>query len=180
MVWLTVVLMFLLGAAPAAGVALGFHLLCPGKDIFDFFTKNMRGSFFAGFLTIGGFMLSLKTFVLVKMKEGLYDSKPYKDRNERLQRFGHSESLYTPLKRLSHLLFSSILAALLTSALQLTLGLVPRWWSAMVCAGFAGGTIVMLVFSLLQIKANLDEWFRSLDEAHEAERTEQRKQNVSP
>ncbi|ABC83391.1 hypothetical protein [Anaeromyxobacter dehalogenans] len=169
-VWVFVFGVFAVGALPAAVAAWWFHhaLPAPGSGqvdpVFEFFTKNMRGSFFAGFLTIGGFMLSLKTFVLVKMKEGLYDSAAYKEHAERARAFGHTESHYAPLRRLSHLLFFSILAALVTSALQLTVGLIPRWWAAAACLSFAGGTIVLLLVSLLQIKQNLDVWFTSLDE----------------
>jgi hypothetical protein len=162
MVGLALVVVFVAGAAPAFGAAYAAHHLWGG--VFDFFKTNMRGSFFAGFLTIGGFMLSLKTFVLVKMKEGLYASDEYKKRQSSMCDLGSRDSLYAPLKRLSHLLFFSILAALVTSALQLTLGLWSEWWAAGVCVAAAGGTLAMLVFSLISIKTNLDAWFDCLDE----------------
>lgn len=180
MVWLAAIGTFLLGALPVAAATYAVHHFRPDSppdwSLFKFFTANMRGSFFAGFLTIGGFMLSLKTFVLVKMKEGLYDSDAYRKRAAKMRRLGSEQPLYAPLKRLSHLLFSSILAALLTSAMQLTVGLFDRWWTATVCLSAAAGTVVMLVVSLFQIKANLDSWFAALDEEHEAEVAEQQRE----
>lgn len=161
-VGLTLFVVFVSGAAPALGATYAAHHLWGG--VFDFFKANMRGSFFTGFLTIGGFMLSLKTFVLVKMKEGLYASDEYKKRQAAMCECGSRDSLYAPLKRLSHLLFFSIFAALVSSALQLTLGLWPHWWSAALCLAAAGGTIAMLIFSLINIKTNLDAWFDCLDE----------------
>jgi hypothetical protein len=155
---------FLLGAVPAFAAAWLLQRFW-GVDVFAFYSASMRGSFFAGFLTIGGFMLSLKTFVLVKMKEGLYDSVAYRQMAEEMRGVGYREDIYAPLRRLSDLLFFAILSALITSALQLTLGLWRAWWSAAVCGGFAGGTLLLLLFSLVQIKRNLNTWFESLDRA---------------
>jgi hypothetical protein len=153
---------FLAGGLVAFAIALIAHVL--GGDVFGFFKQNMRASFFAGFLTIGGFMLTLKTFVLVKMKEGLYSSKAYLRLARDMRALGSPRSLYEPLRELSHLLFFSILSALATSALQLTVGLAPFWWAAAICVTFAGGTLTLLVFSLVQMKGNLDAWFDCLDE----------------
>jgi hypothetical protein len=44
-----------------------------------FYGENIRGSLFTGFLTLGGFLLSLKTFIIVKMKENVYDDERYID-----------------------------------------------------------------------------------------------------
>jgi hypothetical protein len=163
MAWIAMVGTFLAGAVVAFAAVCGFHFGY-GTEIFEFFSKNMRSSFFSGFLTIGGFMLSLKTFVLVKMKEGLYGSEHYVSRVEQARKLGGEDSLYAPLKRLSDLLFLSILAALTTAGMQLSVGLIPRWWSAGLCLAWAAGTIALLLFSLFQIKSNLDAWFASLDQ----------------
>ncbi|WP_147468477.1 hypothetical protein [Corallococcus interemptor] len=134
-------------------------------DVYDFYSKNMRGSLFSGFLTLGGFLLSLKTFVVVKMKEGLYDNKAYRTRHKRRQTLLKTD-LYNPLINLSHLLYYSILACIATSVSQLTLGLFPRWWSAAGCASLATFAVVLLAMSLREIKGNLDTWFECLEEEY--------------
>lgn len=164
---------FLASAAVVFGVVYWYQYRhSPPVDVFDFYSKNMRSSLFSGFLTIGGFMLSLKTFVLVKMKEGLYGTEAYVIRVEKARKLGSEDSLYAPLKRLSHLLFASILAALTTAAFQLSLGLHQSWWSAGVCLSFATGTISLLLLSLLNMKRNLDTWFDSMDKDHERKRAD--------
>ena len=43
-------------------------------NVTEFFDKNLRASLFAGFLTMGGFLLSLKTGIVIKIKESVYDN----------------------------------------------------------------------------------------------------------
>ncbi|MBT0959869.1 hypothetical protein [Denitromonas iodatirespirans] len=42
-----------------------------------YYVENIRGHLFAGFLALGGFLLSLKTFIVVTMKENVYDDEKY-------------------------------------------------------------------------------------------------------
>ena len=39
-------------------------------ELVQFYVQNLRSSLFAGFLTLGGFLFSAKTFIVIKMKEG--------------------------------------------------------------------------------------------------------------
>lgn len=48
------------------------------SELVLFYEKHLRGNLFAGFLTVGGFLLSLKTFILIKLKENVYDHKEYR------------------------------------------------------------------------------------------------------
>src|SRR5262245_31540304 len=53
-----------------------------GQRFADFYARNLRGSLFTGFLTLSGFLLSAKTFIVVKMKESLYEQDFYTRRLE--------------------------------------------------------------------------------------------------
>ena len=57
-----------------------FIWLSPGttRRIYDFYASNLRGSFFTGFLALGGFLMSAKTFIIVNMKKEVYDSAAIK------------------------------------------------------------------------------------------------------
>ena len=44
-------------------------------ELHVYFAEHLRGSLFSGFLTLGGFLLSLQMFIVVKIKEDLYDSR---------------------------------------------------------------------------------------------------------
>ena len=135
------------------------------EKLTKFYEKNIRGHLFAGFLALGGFLLSLKTFIVVSMKENVYDNKRYKDNWERQLKIDPGLKLYSPLKELSDLLFYAILSVIVTAILQMTLGLYPHWIASLLCLGSAVYAILLLLKSLFLIKKNLDVWFSYLEPA---------------
>ncbi len=156
----------------ASGVG-GAWLLCRYTciNIVDVYASAMRTSLFSGFLALGGFLFSLKTFIVIKMKEGLYDNPNYQRRAQTrnaLRGTSFQEAslsgLYRPLRALTGLLFAAISMALMTATSQLTLGLVKTWWAAGACIGLAVGTLLLLVFVLWTIRGNLTLWFDALDD----------------
>lgn len=155
--------MFIMAAVIAlAFVAILYVSFCySGKnfqDLIEAYQVNLRGNFFTGFLTIGSFLLSLKTFIVVKLKEGVYDSKSYRQRFKE-QTVGQDDAdIYAPLKNISHLLFGTILAAITTAVLHVTLGLVDYWWALLICVFFVVFSIILLIISLILIKQNIITW----------------------
>ena len=155
-----VVLSLLLGLAAAGLVYFFSSDLC---QIADFYAKNIRASLFTGFLTVGSFLLSLKVFIVVKFKENIFDSSAYKDQLEDKRKLNPDLSHYGPVKRLSRLLFFSIVSAIAASAAQLSIGLIPTWQATLFCvfiATFAGS---MLICTLWLIRQILDEWLNYLE-----------------
>ena len=146
-----------------------WHPYCAAITGFgDFYATNLRASFFAGFLTLGGFLLSLKTFIVVNMKKEVFDAPTYDAlwRNaKKLAKGGRLESKYAPLRDLTFILFAAILSCVATAVLQVTVGLFATWWAAMICLWAAAISISMLVWSLILIRANLNAMFDALDKA---------------
>lgn len=151
----------------AAGIGVG-ALVCllafVGKDVCDFYAKNLRASLFSGFLSLGGFLLSLKTFVVVKVKEGLYDHARYRERVMTRQRLNKNLSFYGPVRRLSRLLFAAVCMAIATAIAQLTLGLINHWSAVALGLGLVAATLTVLLETLFVIRANLNDWFDFLEE----------------
>jgi len=141
------------------------YLVC---DFHGFYAKNMRGSLFAGFLTLGSFLLALKTGIVIKIKEGLYDKESYQKLfNERREIFKNEKNtLYGPLRRLSKLLSLSVLSALITAILQLSIGLYPHWITASICISMAVFAISILLVSFYFIQVNLSDWFNHIESDH--------------
>jgi hypothetical protein len=136
-------------------------------DAFEGFGKyyadNIRGHFFAGFLALGGFLLSLKAFIVVTMKENVYDNNKYIE-NWLVQKKIKSElRLYAPLKQLSDFLYYAIFASILSAVLQMSLGLFEHWISSAIAVWSAIYAILLLAWCLILIKRNLDTWFTYLD-----------------
>lgn len=144
-------------------------LYCQKSNVFvTFFEENLRGHLFAGFLGLGGFLLSLKTFIVVTMKGNVYDTKEYKERWEKINEQIPSDSvaLYYPLNQLSDLLFYAIAASFITAIAQLSFGLSGLFAFSLLCIALAIGTLLLLMQSMVSIKRNLDQWFEGLNEAH--------------
>lgn len=157
---------YLIAAFFMCDTAKSNDFFCPEiKGLPEYYEKHIRGHLFAGFLALGGFLLSLKTFIVVNMKENLYDSQEYKENWEKQSKLhsGKELKLYTPLKELSDLLFYAILAAILSAILQMTLGLYSHWSTTLVCLGSAIYATTLLIESLRVIKRNLDTWFSYLE-----------------
>lgn len=145
------------------------YYLCPDLGLVpDYYAKNIRGSLFTGFLTVGSFLLSLKAFIVVKLKENIFDSDIYKERLKQQRKLNPNLTLYGPVKRLSQLIFLTICSALTASVSQLTIGLIQHWLATFFCIFVSMLAISMLVSTLLLIKSTLDEWLNYLEEANDS------------
>ena len=101
---------------------------------------------------------------MVKMKESVYDHDKYKERLEKGKILNPKMTHYGPLQRLSNMLFYSVLFSIITAALQLTIGLIPHWSVVLVCIFTSVSTIFLLIWSLLLIKQNMDDWFSFIEQ----------------
>ena len=131
--------------------------------IFDFYAQHIRGHLFGAFLGLGGFLLSLKTFIIVNMKENLYDNDIYKDHWKKNRQY-NDKSLYEPLKELSDMLYFAIFSCIVASISQMTLGFVQHDIFALLSLFLGIFATVLLISSLLIIKENLDIWFEHIDD----------------
>lgn len=137
-----------------------------GSVFSEFYAKNLRGSLFAGFLTLGGFLMSLKTFIVVNMKKEVFDKPEY----EKLWLSAKANNPHTagmrygPLRYLASTIFIAIVCCISTATAQLTLGLFPCFWTAVICLWAAAVAIGVIIRSLLLIRENLNRMFEFLDE----------------
>jgi len=136
-----------------------------GVDVATFYSEKMRASLFAGFLTLGSFLLALKTGIVIKIKEGVYDKPEYQKRILEMPELSGKITIYGPLRRLSRLLSISVMAALITSAAQLTIGLFNDWKASALCLSLAAFAISVLLASFVVIQINLGTWFDLMEES---------------
>ncbi|NAS95066.1 hypothetical protein CU664_13040 [Pseudomonas syringae pv. actinidifoliorum] len=127
----------------------------------NFYADKLRASLFTGFLTLGGFLMSLKTFIIVNMKKEVYDTQEYKIKWEidNANKNTDRSLLYSPLQDLSHMLYATILFSICTSTAQLTIGLFENFWTSVICLWLAGFTTILLLWCLKTIKENLEIMF---------------------
>lgn len=134
-----------------------------GVNLYDIYSEKLRMPLFTGFLTLGGFLLTLKTFVLIKLKEGLYDHEKYQELHAERKELNSEITYYGPLSRLGNFLIFSVLLALLTSFYQFTFGFIKCNIVAAIGLALAVTTAVLVLISWWNIRNNLNSWFKLLE-----------------
>ncbi|MFT4257477.1 MAG: hypothetical protein QM599_11030 [Pseudoxanthomonas sp.] len=132
----------------------------------DFYAKNLRGSLFTGFLTLGGFLMSLKAFIVVNMKKEVFDSDAYKKAWAEVKASGTKpyETKFQPLRDLSNVIFLAVAFCISSAVTQLTIGLLPNLFSGLFALTLACIAIGFVLRTLWLIKRNLKVLFDYMDE----------------
>ncbi|HVP83737.1 MAG TPA: hypothetical protein VMS78_03345 [Rhizomicrobium sp.] len=152
--------------AVSAGIAIiGFSELDTRSRtlVLNFFQEHLREPLFVGLLTVAAFLFSLQTFIVVTMKEHVYDTEAYADRVEQLKALNPKIKRYQPLDNFSYLLFLAILLCFLSAVLQFSIGLVDAPWAGFMSLFGAVWSIEMIFVSLFYLQRNLRSWFDILD-----------------
>ena len=140
--------------------------IIPYHDIYTPYKESLRGDLFSGLLTLAGFMLALKTFVILFLKDKLYDAENYIIIH--VKKMDHESdgeiNLYKGLKDLGNLLSLTIVTCLVAAVMQLAIGLSSCKWAIALCLSFATGGIGMVFYSWLMIHLNLHDFFESISQ----------------
>jgi hypothetical protein len=124
----------------------------------DTYVRTLRGSFFTGFITLGSLVTAAMNYTLTTLKAGIYDTTEYKAFSEKVKTYNSKFDPYAPLKRLGSALFAIIVASFFTSFAQVTIGLVPFNWAAIICIGSAIVTMFIVMIALLLMAFVLRDW----------------------
>jgi len=139
------------------------------SDLIKFYADNLRGSLFTGFLGLGGFLMSLKTFIIVNMKKEVYETDKYKEKwvdsikNSGFEKVGNR---YKPLRHLSEQIYWTIFSCISAAIAQLTIGLISNIIPVLICLALVFNAIVFLISTLRLIRGNLVTMFNHLDEVN--------------
>jgi len=124
------------------------------KKIYD---DKLRSDFFSGFLAVGAFLLSLKTFIVMTMKTNVYDTESYKETWENNKRLNSNiGTRYSGLRELNRSMFSAIFYSLVAAVFQVTLGLIESITLVFISFNLCAISIAYLSYCLFLVKRNLD------------------------
>ena len=130
-----------------------------GANFYEFYQKNLRGYLFSGFISVGSFLLSLHTFVIINMKDKLFSTEGYKEKfaiaNNISKNQIDEKALFRPLDRLSCFLNLSIWLSIITAISQFTLGLANYTPLSIICIWLAVLTLTFMLNSLILIRENI-------------------------
>jgi len=132
----------------------------------SYYASNLRGHFFAGYISLGAFLLTLKTFIIIGMKSYVYDDERYIklfEKKRKLNGGGHEkeDNIYAPLMQLSNMLYYAIVFSLVSAIAQVSLGLINSVWAAFICVWLVTFSTFLLFNCLRLIKQNIDVWLNS-------------------
>lgn len=133
--------------------------------LWDYYEKHIRGNLFAGLIAVGGFLMTGKTFILVTMKQNVFDDEEYIKNYKKLVKFDQSLKRYAPLIQLKDILYVSVYVTIIAAIVQLTIGLIPHWSMALFSLFVAILSIVLVIDSLNLIKRNLDYWLNDREDS---------------
>ncbi|WP_217513135.1 hypothetical protein [Vibrio metschnikovii] len=133
--------------------------------LWDYYEKHIRGNLFAGLIAVGGFLMTGKTFILVTMKQNVFDDAEYIKNYKKLVKFDQSLKRYAPLIQLKDILYVSVYMTIIAAIVQLTIGLIPHWSMALFSLFIAILSIVLVIDSLNLIKRNLDYWLNDREDS---------------
>lgn len=134
---------------------------------FNYYESKVRGYLFSGFISVGSFLLTLHTFVIVNLKDKLFDSPAYKSNYIDFKSLGDSNfnsskivasEYYAPLNVLSVFLNVSIWLSIITAVSQFTLGFYDNTYTALFCMYMALLTVLFLLNCLILIRCNIKIW----------------------
>lgn len=161
---------FLITFISFIAICILIRLFCTNPAVIaTYYKETFRGPLFAGFMTLGSFLLSFKSFAILRLSE-VFKTEGYQLRHlERCKHPGYTAGFLDPLKNLSDTIFMAIVLALGTSAAQLTIGLIPHWGASLFCLWLAVFTATVLVRAVQRLKSNIDIWLEIESERHEDE-----------
>lgn len=128
-------------------------------SLHEIYEVKLQVPFFTGFLTLGSFLLTLKTFVIMKLKESLYDSECYQERVRKQRILKPDLAAYNPLNNLATFLIYAVIMAVLTAGAQITIGFLPFNIAAAICISLAITTLFLVLIAWWNIKKNLSDLF---------------------
>lgn len=136
----------------------------PHPMIREAYERKFQVPLFAGFLTIGGFLLSLKTFIVVKMNEAVYQSEKYLKATNTLQLLDPNFDPLSGLKNLGGFLLFCVKWSLTASFFQLSVGLFNYRFTTAICIGMAVGAACLVLSACFLIQENMKVMFEHWDE----------------
>jgi hypothetical protein len=130
-------------------------------DLVQGFADGLRRDLISPFVTLAGFLMTITTFIVLRMKESVYDSDEYIEHYEQVVAMspaGKLGSLYRPLKGLCVLLLATVVACLLTAVANATVGNFGNRLAFALCTGLASGSLGALASSLYSAYGNFKYW----------------------
>lgn len=136
-------------------------------NVVKVYSESIRGYIFTAFLAVASFLLSLLTFVVINLKEKMFDSKEYIDIAKKSweKRKGiivfKKKNLYEPLVVISWVLAFAISSCFLTSISQFLFGFSSNHYVLLLPTYLPFLSLTLLILALYQMVDLILQWLSS-------------------
>jgi hypothetical protein len=139
----------------------------PQADFNALYDQKLQLAFFTAFLTVGSFLLAMKAFILVRLRDDVYKHDSYRTRYLDQNSNTYCGNYYRGLIDLGHLLVVSVVSAFAASVAQVTLGFASRYSVKLVAPSLCVGVLILVFVDWLLVYLNLRDWFSFIEEEAE-------------
>jgi hypothetical protein len=129
---------------------------------------SIRTPTFSALLTLGSFLLTLKTAILQRLKESFDTKEEARLYIRHLKKDPHRR-YYASLENMSVALSASIFAAFLSALLQLTLGFVCHPFAVAVSLASAVTTFALVIYLWWEIAKTHRKWLSKIEAERQVE-----------
>lgn len=108
--------------------------------------RSLRAGLFSGFLTMTGFAMTMKAYVMANVAKAIYESKHARAVNATMAQYGIQTDVYKPLEELRDFLVIPVALCLLAAVAQVTFGLRDSsvWFVGIaLCLAATGATSIV-------------------------------------
>lgn len=131
--------------------------------ILTLYDAKLQFAFFTAFLTVGSFLLAMKAFILVRLRDDVYRTDQYRDRYMEQYNNKYQGDYYEGLVDLGNLLVYSVAAAFFTSILQVTVGFCSIVTVKLIAIASAAGTLTLVLVDWFFVYMNIRDWFEFIE-----------------
>lgn len=127
------------------------------------YDQKLQLAFFSAFLTSGSFLLAMKAFILVRLRDDVYKHDGYRKRYLDQNSNTYRGNYYQGLADLGHLLVASVAAYFLAAIAQITVGFSSIYKIKLIAPCLGGGVLVLVLIDWLVVYLNLRDWFNFIE-----------------
>jgi len=143
--------------------------------ITTFYVENLRSSLFSGFITLAGFLFTVKSFLITRLQQDVYGDPDYQDWIVDVgQKYSSTLTVYGSLKRLGRFLFATLCVSFVAAVCQLTIGLLGQRWATWLALTLAATAAVMFAATLFIVRSSIRAWVEYLEQKADKRQRERR------
>lgn len=120
--------------------------------------EKLKLPIFSSFVTIGSFLLSMMSFLIIKTKETIFDSEKYEQTFLKHKKFNEKLLKYDPIRRLANTTFWAIIICYLTSFTTITLGSIQNLYVIYFCIFINMFSFVFVLSLVFTFKKLFNVW----------------------